>query len=191
MGHPNPCRAWAAGDPILEAYHDREWCRVRHDDRFAFEMLCLEGASVGLSWRTVMHKRDAYHRAFFDFDLEKCAALSDGYLEELMGDPGLIRNRNKIWSVRKNARAVLRIRAEFGSFDRYLWGFTDGKQIRGNWETPGEVPAVTDLSRKISADMKKRGIGFAGPVITYSFLQSIGIVNDHLACCDCLEACSA
>lgn len=190
MAETNTCRAWAAGDPILEAYHDHEWCRICHDDQLQFEMLCLEGASVGLSWKTILHKRDAYRRAFFGFDIDKCAELSDGHLEEQMENPGLIRNRSKILSVRKNALAVKRIQEEFGSFDRYLWSFTEGKQIKGNWETPDEVPAVTDLSRKVSADMKGRGIAFAGPVITYSFLQSIGIVNDHLTCCDCLEACS-
>lgn len=177
------CRAWAEGDQILEEYHDHEWCRIAHDDRFQFEMLCLEGASVGLSWKTVMHKRAAYREAFFDFDIEKCAGLTDEYLEAQMQNPGLIRNRGKIYSVRKNAIAVKRIREEFGSFDRYLWGFTNGEQIVGGWEKPEEVPAVTGLSRMISADMKRRGIGFAGPVITYSFLQSIGIVNDHLVSC--------
>ena len=190
METANPCRAWAAGDPILEAYHDHEWCRINHDNRFQFEMLCLEGASVGLSWRTIMHRREAYRAAFRDFDIEACAALTDAYLETQLANPGLIRNRGKIYSVRDNAAAVKRIQAEFGSFDRYLWSFTDGRQIMGGWEKPGDVPTVTDLSRRLSADMKKRGIRFAGPVITYSFLQSIGIVNDHLACCERREECA-
>ena len=168
---------------MLEEYHDHEWCRINHDDRFEFEMLCLEGASVGLSWKTIMHKRKAYKRAFLDFDIEKCAGLTDDYLESLMGDPGLIRNRNKIFSVRKNAQAVISIQEEFGSFDSYLWSFTEGKQIDGHWEKPEDIPTVSDVSKKMSADMKKRGMSFVGPVITYSFLQSIGIVNDHLADC--------
>lgn len=184
MAEESRCRAWYEGDPILEEYHDHEWCKINHDDRFQFEMLCLEGASVGLSWKTIMHKREAYRKAFFDFDVEKCAAADDDYLEGLMDDPGLIRNRNKIVSVRKNAKVVLQIQKEFGSFDNYLWSFTDGQQIDGHWETPEEIPTVSDVSRRMSADMKKRGMGFVGPVITYSFLQSIGIVNDHLADCE-------
>jgi len=147
-------------------------------------MLCLEGASVGLSWKTIMHKRSAYRAAFHDFDIDRCAAMTDTELEALLNDPCLIRNRSKIFSVRKNALAVQRIQAEFGSFDTYLWAFTDGKQIDGMWETPEEVPTESDLSRRLSTDMKKRGIGFVGPVITYSFLQSVGIVNDHLADCE-------
>ena len=184
MAEESRCRAWYEGDPILEEYHDHEWCKIKHDDRFQFEMLCLEGASVGLSWKTIMHKREAYRKAFFDFDVEKCAAADDDYLEDLMDDPGLIRNRNKIVSVRKNAKVVLQIQKEFGSFDNYLWSFTDGQQIDGHWETPEEIPTVSDVSRRMSADMKRRGMGFVGPVITYSFLQSIGIVNDHLADCE-------
>ena len=177
------CRAWYEGDPILEEYHDREWCTVSHDDRFQFEMLCLEGASVGLSWKTIMRKREAYRAAFHGFDIDACAAMTDDELESLMDNPGIIRNRGKVFSVRKNARAVKEIQAEFGSFDAYLWGFVGGKRIDGMWKVPAEIPAVSDVSRKMSADMKRRGIAFVGPVITYSFMQSIGIVNDHLADC--------
>lgn len=180
----NNCRGWYEGDPILEAYHDHEWCKVNHDDRFQFEMLCLEGASVGLSWRTIVHKREAYRRAFHHFDIDRCAAMTDDELETLLDDPGLVRNRTKIFSVRKNARIVQAIQKEFGSFDAYLWSFTDGVLVDGHWKTPEEVPTESELSRRISADMRKRGIGFVGPVITYSFLQAIGIVNDHLAGCE-------
>ena len=178
------CRKLYEGDPILEAYHDREWCRIRHDDDFEFEMLCLEGASVGLSWRLIMHKREAYRDAFHGFRIDACADMSDEELDALLNDPGLVRHRGKIYSVRKNAQAVQRIRAEFGSFDAYLWSFTDGQQIDGRWKTVEEIPTVTELSRTMSRDMKKRGISFMGPVITYSFLQAIGIVNDHLADCE-------
>lgn len=164
------CRGWYEGDPILEAYHDHEWCKENHDDRFQFEMLCLEGASVGLSWKTIMHKREAYRAAFHNFDIEQCAAMTDEELEVLLTDPGLIRNRSKIFSVRKNAQTVKEIQKEFGSFDAYIWSFTDGKRIDGRWKTPEEVPTISDVSRKMSADMKKRGIAFVGPVITYSFL---------------------
>ena len=180
----NECRAWSEGDPILEAYHDHEWCKINHDDNFQFEMLCLEGASVGLSWATIMHKREAYRAAFHDFNIDACAAMTDEELEKVLMNPGIIRNRNKVYSVRKNAQAVQRIQAEFGSFDTYLWSFTDGAVIDGHWKEPSEVPTVSDVSTALSKDMKKRGIGFVGPVITYSFLQSIGIVNDHLEDCE-------
>lgn len=175
---------WAAGDPILEEYHDHEWCKINHDDRFEFEMLCLEGASVGLSWRTIMHKREAYRVAFHGFDIDRCAAMTDDELEALMQNPGLIRNRNKIFSVRNNARVVLKIQQEFGSFDAYLWRFTGGTQVDMHWKRLEDIPAKTDLSVVVSKDMKKRGMSFVGPVITYSFLQSIGVVNDHLDACE-------
>ena len=177
------CRAWYEGDPILEEYHDHEWCKISHDDRFQFEMLCLEGASVGLSWKTIIHKRMNYKAAFHDFDIDTCAAMTDEELENLLSNTGLIRNRGKIFSVRKNAQAVQKIQEEYGSFDAYLWSFTDGNVIDGHWKDVTEIPTASDVSRMMSADMKKRGISFAGPVITYSFLQSIGIVNDHLANC--------
>ena len=178
------CRAWYEGDEILEEYHDHEWCKVSHDDRFQFEMLCLEGASVGLSWRTIMHKREAYRNAFHGFDINACAAMSDEELEAVLKDPGIIRNRGKVFSVRRNAQVVQALQLEFGSFDAYLWSFTDGKVIDGHWKTVEEMPTVNDVSRRMSADMKKRGIAYVGPVITYSFLQSIGIVNDHLDDCE-------
>lgn len=180
----NECRQWALGDPLMEEYHDHEWCKINHDDRFQFEMLSLEGASVGLSWKTILHKREAYRRAFHDFDIDKCAAMSDNELLGLLDDTGLIRNKNKIFSVRNNAAAVQKIQQEYGSFDKYLWSFTDGQQIDGKWKSPEEVPVVSDISKFLSKDMKKRGMKFVGPIITYSFLQSIGIVNDHLADCE-------
>ncbi len=178
------CRRWAEGDPILEAYHDHEWCKINHDDQFQFELLCLEGASVGLSWATIMHKRENYREAFHNFDIDACAAMSDEELEKLRENTGLIRNRNKIYSVRKNAQVVQKIRREFGSFDAYLWSFTDGQQIDGHWASVSEMPVESEISVRLSKDMKKRGISFVGPIITYSFLQSVGIVNDHLADCE-------
>ena len=179
----NVCRAWYEGDRILEEYHDHEWCKVSHDDRFQFEMLCLEGASVGLSWKTIMHKREAYRAAFHNFDIDACAAMTDDELEGLLTDAGLIRNRSKIFSVRRNAQIVKKIQAEYGSFDAYLWKFTGGRVIDGHWKDIAEIPTESDISRAMSKDMKKRGMGFVGPVITYSFLQSIGMVNDHLDGC--------
>ena len=178
------CRNWYNGDPILEAYHDHEWCKISHDDDFQFQMLCLEGASVGLSWQIIMHKRAAYLTAFHGFIIDECAAMTDAELEALRSNPGIIRNKNKIYSVRKNAQIVQMIQKEFGSFDAYLWSFTDGRQIDGHWKTPQDIPTVSDVSAAMSKDMKKRGIGFVGPVITYSFLQAIGIVNDHLDDCE-------
>ena len=132
------CRNWYNGDPILEEYHDHEWCKENHDDDFEFQMLCLEGA------------------AFHGFIIDACAAMTDGELDALQSNPGIIRNRNKIYSVRKNARIVKEIRKEFGSFDAYLWSFTDGRQIDGHWRTPQDVPTVSDVSIAMSKDMKKR-----------------------------------
>ena len=183
MANESRCRAWAADDPLVVAYHDQEWCKISHDDRHQFEMLCLEGASVGLSWRTIINKRQAYREAFFDFEIDKCAALSDDYLESLLKNPGLIRNRGKIFSVRKNAVVVRQIIKKHGSFDSFLWSYTDGKQIVGGWRDVSEIPAETDISRKLSRDLKKMGMSYVGAVITYSFMQSVGMVNDHLLDC--------
>ena len=177
------CRLWAGKDPLLMAYHDFEWCRISHEDRYIFEMLCLEGQSVGLSWRTIINKRRAYQEAFFAFDIDKCARLSDEYLQKLLENPGLIRHKGKIFSVRQNALAVQKIVEEHGSLDRYVWSYTDGKQLVGNWQRSQDIPTETEISRKMSRDFKKRGLAFVGPVITYSFMQSIGMVNDHLADC--------
>lgn len=181
----NTCGAWTAGDPAMQAYHDNEWCKIHHDDRFEFEMLCLEGASVGLSWRTLLHKRAAYKKAFHNFDIAACAAMTEEELASLLTNPQLVRSRNKIFSVRKNARVVQQLQKEFGSFDAYLWHFTGGKQMDGKWKTSDQVPVLTDLSKTISTDLKKRGMSYVGPVITYSFLQAVGIVNDHLLSCPC------
>ena len=177
------CRRWAIKDPLLLEYHDYEWCRISHDDRHIFEMLCLEGQSTGLSWRTIINKRQAYKEAFFDFDIEKCAVMSDDYLESLLENKDLIRNRNKVFSVRKNAIAAQKIIAQYGSLDAYVWSYTDGRQIIGNWKTSAEMPAETEISRRMSRDFKKSGMAFVGPVITYSFMQAIGMVNDHLIDC--------
>ena len=178
------CRAWSRDDVELLAYHDHEWCKPTHDDRLEFELLCLEGASVGLSWAQILHRRAAYRRAFHDFDIDACAAMTDSELEAFMGDAGIVRNRRKIESVRSNAQAVQRIREEFGSFDAYLWGFVDGVPIDGSWASVEEMPTNTALSKRMSADLRRRGCSFVGPVITYSFLQAIGIVNDHLRDCE-------
>lgn len=188
IANPLDCRSWYVTDELL-AYHDHEWGRPVHDDRQLFEMLCLEGASVGLSWRTILHKRPAYRQRFCNFDIDACAALTDDELEAALADPGIVRARNKVWVVRSNARAAQAIRAEFGSLDAYLWGFVDGQQLVGTWASMSEIPTETELSRCVSAGLKRRGLRFVGPVITYSFLQAVGIVNDHLVSCDCRDAC--
>lgn len=179
----NSCGAWYEGDTLLEKYHENEWCKVSHDDRFQFEMLCLEGASTGLSWKTIMHRRNAYKAAFNNFSIERCASMTDEALEKLMNDSSLIRNRSKIFSVRKNAKVVKELQREFGSFDAYLWSFTDGKVIDSHWTDTDQIPSKSAISQAMSRDMKKRGMTYVGPVITYSFMQSIGMVNDHLADC--------
>ena len=178
------CRLWAMGDPLVIEYHDHEWCRISHDDRYIFEMLCLEGQSVGLSWRTIINKRQAYKDAFFNFEIDKCAALTDEYLYRLLDNRGLIRNKNKLFSVRKNAVAVQKIIKEYGSLDKFVWGYTGGVQIKGCWERATDIPTETELSRKMSRDFKRLGMSFVGPIITYSFMQAIGMVNDHLLDCD-------
>lgn len=183
------CRAWCGNDAVLIDYHDHEWCRPTHDDRLLFELLCLEGASVGLAWQTVLHKRAAYRQTFHGFDIEACARMTDDEIEAALANPGIIRARAKVRSVRNNARVVQALQREFGSLDAYLWGFVGGRQVVGSWERLVEVPTQSELSRKVSADLKRRGASFVGPVITYSYLQSIGIINDHLQSCDCWEAC--
>lgn len=188
IANPLDCRSWYVTDELL-SYHDHEWGRPSHDDRHLFEMICLEGSSVGLSWRTILHKREAYRRLFHDFDIAACAALSDDDLEDALADKGIVRSRGKVWAVRSNAQAALGIVEEFGSLDAYLWGFVDGRQVVNHWSSMDDIPTQTELSRTLSADLKRRGMRFVGPVITYSFLQAVGIVNDHLLTCDCRDAC--
>ena len=188
IANPLDCRSWYVTDELL-AYHDHEWGRPVHDDQKLFEMLCLEGASVGLSWRAILHKRPAYQRIFHGFNIDACAAMSDEELIAALSDPGIVRARAKVYAVRSNAQATKSIQQECGSLGAYLWGFVDGRQVVGLWRSMDEIPTQTELSRRVSADLKRRGMRFVGPVITYSFLQAVGIVNDHLLSCDCREAC--
>ena len=188
IANPLDCRSWYVTDELL-AYHDREWGFPVHDDQRLFEMICLEGASVGLSWRTILHKRAAYRRLFHDFDIDACAAMTDAELDSVFTDPGIVRSRAKVYAVRGNARAAQAIQQEFGSLDSYLWGFVGGRQLVGTWNSMDEIPTQTELSQTVSADLKKRGMSFVGPVITYSLLQAVGIINDHLLSCDRREAC--
>jgi DNA-3-methyladenine glycosylase I len=180
---PVRCPWAAAGDPLYAAYHDEEWGVPLHDDRALFELLCLEGAQAGLAWITILRKREGYRKAFHGFDPQRVAAMSDGELDERMSDPEIVRNRLKIYAARKNARAFLETQAEHGSFDGYLWGWVDGKPIRNAWTEMGQVPAVTELAEAVSKDLKKRGFTFVGPTIVYAYLQSTGVVNDHVVSC--------
>jgi DNA-3-methyladenine glycosylase I len=181
---------WAADGELMQAYHDTEWGVPLHDDRTLFEFLCLEGAQAGLSWRTVLHKRDHYRRAFHDFDIARVAAMKDRELEKCLLDPGLIRNRLKITSVRDNAKAALEAIDEYGSLDACLWSFVDGKPIRNAWRTRAEVPASTPVSDRMSKALKKRGFRFVGTTICYAFMQATGMVNDHLVECFRHKACN-
>lgn len=182
---------WAADGERMQAYHDSEWGVPLHDDRQLFEFLCLEGAQAGLSWRTVLHKRDHYRRAFHDFDIACVAAMKDRELEKLLLDPGLIRNRLKITAARDNAKAALHVIGEYGSLDAYLWSFVEGKPVRNSWRSSSEVPASTPVSDRMSKDLKKRGFRFVGTTICYAFMQATGMVNDHLLECFRHKACAA
>lgn len=176
--------SWAAREnATMQAYHDTEWGVPLHDDRGLFEFLCLEGAQAGLSWRTVLEKRENYRRAFHDFDIARCAQLDDAYLATLLTDTGLIRNRLKIASVRGNARAALDVVAEFGCLDAWLWSFVDGESVRNHWQHVQEVPATTPLSERMSKALRKRGFRFVGSTICYAFMQATGMVDDHLVSC--------
>jgi DNA-3-methyladenine glycosylase I len=176
------CR-WAEGSEALRAYHDAEWGVPLHGDTRLFEMLTLEGAQAGLSWQTVLVRRALYREAYHGFDIQRVAAMQDTELESLLTGSGLIRNRLKIFSVRKNAIAVLRIAEEIGSLDAYLWSFVDGAPIRNQWKHYAEVPATTELSDRMSRDMKRRGLSFVGSTICYAFMQGTGMVNDHAIDC--------
>jgi DNA-3-methyladenine glycosylase I len=174
---------WCGDDPLYVAYHDREWGVPLHDDRGLFELLILEGAQAGLSWITVLRKRENYRRAFDGFDIDKIAGYGDADIERLMGDPGIVRNRLKIAATIANARACQQVEAEFGSLDAYLWSFVEGQPIRNAWRKLIEVPAKTPLAEAMSKDLSRRGFKFVGPTICYAFMQAAGIVNDHLVDC--------
>ncbi|MBU6247639.1 MAG: DNA-3-methyladenine glycosylase I [Xanthomonadaceae bacterium] len=175
--------SWAGTDPLMCAYHDHEWGVPLHDDRALFEFLCLEGAQAGLSWRTVLAKRERYREVFEGFEIERAAAMTDRQLEERLADPGIIRNRLKVLSVRDNARAAREVLEEYGSLDAYLWSFVDGRPVHHAWKTPAEVPASTPASDRMSKALKKRGFRFVGSTICYAFMQATGMVDDHLVDC--------
>jgi DNA-3-methyladenine glycosylase I len=180
---PKRCFWVDESKPHYVAYHDEEWGVPVHDDRLHFEMLCLEGAQAGLSWETVLRKRENYRRAFADFDPKKVARFTDTKLEKLLLDPGIVRNRLKVFGARKNAAAFLALQKEFGSFDSYLWAYAGGKPIDGKRKTRADVPARTELSDRISKDLARRGFTFVGSTIIYAYLQAVGVVNDHTMDC--------
>lgn len=174
---------WAAGDPLLIAYHDDEWGTPTHDDRALFELLVLEGAQAGLSWMTILRKRQHYRAAFDKFDPAAVARFDAPRRRKLLQDSGLVRNRLKIESAVTNARALLAVREAFGSFDAYVWRFVDGAPIRVLRRAPRDVPAETAESRAMSKDLRKRGFSFVGPTICYAFMQAAGLVDDHVVTC--------
>lgn len=171
----------------LTVYHDKEWGKIVKDDQKLFEMLTLEGAQAGLSWETVLKKCEGYKNAFHNFNIQKVSQMKDSELEKLRENPEIIRNRLKIYSVRKNALAVLEIQKEFGSFYTYLWSFINEKQIKNSFSSLKNMPASTEVSDKISKDMKKRGMSFVGSTIVYAYMQGIGMVNDHVKDCWCYK----
>jgi DNA-3-methyladenine glycosylase I len=176
--------AWAGStDPLYFAYHDEEWGVPVHDDRRLFEMLTLEGAQAGLSWSTILHKREGYRRAFAGFDIAKVARFDARKVERLLADPSIVRNRLKVASTVANAKAVRAVQRERGSLDAYLWSFVDGEPIVSRWRRLDQLPAETPLSHEISKDLKRRGFRFVGPTVIYAFMQAVGIVNDHVAGC--------
>ncbi|GHU35899.1 DNA-3-methyladenine glycosylase [Bacilli bacterium] len=170
--------------PLEIAYHDQEWRKPKYDDAVLFEMLLLEGLQAGLSWSTILAKRENYRKALDNFDPQKIKAYDQEKLDDLLQDTGLIRNKRKMQATVKNAQAFIQVQAEFGSFSTYFWQYVSGQPIQHAYHHLSEVPAITDISEKMSQDMKKRGFSFVGPTICYAYMQSVGLVNDHLVSCD-------
>jgi DNA-3-methyladenine glycosylase I len=177
------CEWPGLADPLYRDYHDREWGVPLHDDRSLFELLLLEGAQAGLSWITILRRREGYRSAFLEFDPVRLAALTDADAARLLADPRIIRNRAKVRSAIDNARAFLALTDAVGSFDTWLWSFIAGSPIQNRWRSLADVPAETDASRALSRELRRRGFSFIGPTIAYAFMQSAGLVNDHLVSC--------
>ncbi len=183
MGKEKTRCEWPGQDPLYIKYHDEEWGAPTHDDQELFEMLILEGQQAGLSWITILKKRENFRAALDGFDPEKMARYGDQKRTELQQNAGIIRNKLKIQSFTKNAQGFLNIQKEFGSFDRYLWNFVKGKPLQNSWQTLSDIPGNTPLAQKLSKDLKKRGFTFVGPTICYAYMQSTGMVNDHIMSC--------
>jgi len=175
--------SWCGDDPLYVAYHDEEWGVPQHDERILFEFLILEGAQAGLSWLTILRKRENYRRAFAGFDVAAVAAFDDADVTRLLADPGIVRNHRKISAAIGNARAFLEVQREFGSFDAYLWGFVDGRPLQNAWRDRLDLPATSPISDALARDLRRRGFKFAGSTICYALMQAVGLVNDHLAGC--------
>ncbi len=174
---------WAGDDPLYIQYHDEEWGVPAHNDHRLFEMICLEGAQAGLSWITILRKRENYRAAFDNFEVTKVARYEAAKIATLLQDPGIVRNRLKVHAFVKNAQAFLAVQGEFGSFDSYIWRFVEGEPRLNHWATLADVPAETAESAAMSKDLKRRGFTFVGPTICYAFMQACGMVNDHLTTC--------
>lgn len=174
---------WCLGHPLYEQYHDCEWGVPEHNDQRLFEFLTLEGAQAGLSWITVLKKRECYRRVMQEFDPVMIAGWGEPKILELMGEPGIIRNRRKLEATVQNARAFLRIQDRYGSFDRYVWRFVEGSPVQNSWTGLHEIPSQTPLAGSLSKELTKQGFSFVGPTICYSFMQAVGLVNDHLVSC--------
>ena len=180
---------WCGDDELYQQYHDHEWGRPVKDDQRLFEMLILEGAQAGLSWITVLKKKAHYRKVFHNFDVTKVVKMTDEELELLLKDPGIIRNRLKVYGTRKNAEAFIKVQKEFGSFSCYLWGFVDQQPIVNKFKDMKGIPATTELSDHIAKDLKKRNFTFVGSTIIYAYMQATGVVNDHFLNCFCYSAC--
>ena len=174
---------WPGNDEMMQRYHDEEWGKPKHSDRVHFEFLILEGAQAGLSWRTILNRREGYRRAFCNYDWNQVARMNEDDIERLANDTGIIRNRAKIRSAVNNARRFVEVVKEFGSFDNYLWHFTNSKIIDNSPKSLADLPSTTELSDKISKDLKARGFTFVGSTVVYAHLQAVGVVNDHLVGC--------
>ncbi|MFL2120032.1 DNA-3-methyladenine glycosylase I [Marinilactibacillus psychrotolerans] len=177
--------SWPGQDPRMIAYHDEEWGVPSKDDRYLFELITLEGAQSGLSWSIVLNKREGYQEAFHQFDIDRCANLSDQELLDIKEQAQIIKHLNKIQSVRKNAQAIQKIQKEYGSFAAYLWRYVDNEPIVNQWTSISNIPAQSELSVRLSKDLKKRGFNFVGPVTMYSYMQAVGMINDHILSCQC------
>ena len=182
---------WCGNDPLYLDYHDNEWGVPVRDDATLFEFLILEGAQAGLSWITILRKRDGYRALFDDFDAQKVATYSDRKLQKVLQDKRIVRNRLKVFGARKNARAFIAVQEKFGSFSDYIWDFVDGEPVQNRWKTLKDIPATTPVSDRISKDMKQRGFTFVGSTIIYAHMQATGMVNDHVVDCfrhrECLD----
>jgi DNA-3-methyladenine glycosylase I len=180
---------WGTSDPLYSAYHDQEWGVPVQDDRTWFEFLLLEGAQAGLAWITILRKRESYREAFTGFDPEIVAGYDQARIEQLLANPGIVRNRRKVEAAVGNARAFLAVQEEHGSFNSFIWSFVDGRPIKNAWQTMAEVPASTPLSQTISKELRRRGFKFVGPTIVYALMQATGMVNDHLVGCFRYDRC--